>query len=157
MKRTFNKWFVQFALIATCGYFAWDKGIIQTLVAGDRSYIVMVIGIALALMSLWCGQTALQVDKLAPSAPKEKRDALTKKLTIGWFAAEHFMTLGLLGTCIGFCMMLVTSLVTTKDVAVIIGELTVAAGTALYTTLAGIVASLFLQVQLFTIQYKLTK
>ena len=63
----------------------------------------------------------------------------------GWFLSESILKLGLLGTIIGFILMLgpVTE-ITTFDVnsmQEILGEMSSGMGTALYTTLAGIIGS----------------
>ena len=63
----------------------------------------------------------------------------------GWFLSESILKLGLLGTIIGFILMLApVTEITTFDVNTmqeILGKMSVGMGTALYTTLAGILGS----------------
>lgn len=72
---------------------------------------------------------------------------------IGWFAAEIMLKLGLLGTIIGFIMMLGSvSNVTDFDVTTmqkILQLMSAGMSTALYTTLAGLVCSMLAGVQYY--------
>ncbi|MCZ6717951.1 MAG: MotA/TolQ/ExbB proton channel family protein, partial [Gammaproteobacteria bacterium] len=70
---------------------------------------------------------------------------------IGWFIADITLKLGLLGTIIGFILML-GSVAGTSDFDVstmqkILTDMSSGMGTALYTTLAGLVASMLLAAQ----------
>lgn len=65
---------------------------------------------------------------------------------IGWFAADIMIKMGLLGTIIGFILMLSSVADTTEfDVTTmqkILGHMSSGMGTALYTTMAGLVCSM---------------
>lgn len=70
-----------------------------------------------------------------------------------WFLAESFMSLGMIGTMLGFIMMLAQGLsnIDTSDVAAlqaVIGAMAYGMSTALITTLAGLIASLFIKLQI---------
>lgn len=72
---------------------------------------------------------------------------------IQWFTAEACMTIGMIGTVIGFLMMLGDSftnldLEDTSAMRETISSMAVGLSTALITTLNGLVASLFLKVQI---------
>ncbi|RME33725.1 MAG: MotA/TolQ/ExbB proton channel family protein [Gammaproteobacteria bacterium] len=66
----------------------------------------------------------------------------------GWFVVESIIKLGLLGTIVGFIMMLGSvAQTTTLDINAmqkVLQEMSVGMGTALYTTLAGLAASMVL-------------
>ncbi len=70
---------------------------------------------------------------------------------IGWFAADMMLKLGLLGTIVGFIFMLGSvSNISDFDVATmqkVLKHMSNGMGTALYTTLAGLVCSLFASLQ----------
>lgn len=70
---------------------------------------------------------------------------------IGWFASDLMIKLGLLGTVIGFVMML-ASVVNVRDFDVssmqsVLQKMSNGMGTALYTTVAGLICSMLATVQ----------
>jgi hypothetical protein len=70
-----------------------------------------------------------------------------------WFSAESCMTLGMIGTVVGFILMLSTSLAeldpsNTELMKQAISNMSAGMSTALLTTLVGLIASLFLKIQL---------
>lgn len=84
----------------------------------------------------------------------------TKKDTfeIQWFTAEACMTIGMIGTVIGFLMMLGDSFANldiddTSAMRETISSMAVGLSTALITTLNGLVASLFLKVQIGLVEH----
>ena len=148
--KTLTKWFIINATIATSAFFAAYKGLFTVIISSDVSYISVVSMILFVLISGFVGKLAFLVDSY--TLPKEE---LVKQLDIGWFISGHFLNLGLLGTVIGFCYMIGATLDGSKDVGAIISDLKTGAGTALYTTLVGLVCSMLLQGQLYLIQYKI--
>ncbi len=70
---------------------------------------------------------------------------------LGWFLADVMLKLGLLGTIIGFILMLgsvaETSSLDANTMQKILRQMSVGMGTALYTTLAGLLASVTLAAQ----------
>ena len=85
---------------------------------------------------------------------KEARDYIVKRSDVGWFAAEHFFSLGLLGTVFGLCVATATSLNDGSEVSSIVAGLKTGLNTAFYTTICGIVFSLPLQAQLMILKFK---
>ena len=82
-----------------------------------------------------------------------KKNVIEKQIKLLEFFSENFFVLGLLGTIIGFCIMMYQSVGGTvqPDISQIIIALKSGLATAFYTTLVGIVCSLGLQLQLFVI------
>ena len=76
---------------------------------------------------------------------------------IGWFLAETCLALGMLGTVAGFLLMLSTSFsaINVQDTSTLQTALTNMAlgmSTALYTTLVGLVCSIFIKMQLVNLE-----
>ena len=75
---------------------------------------------------------------------------------LGWFSADLMLKLGLIGTVIGFIIMLGSlSDITTFDVTLLQGVLTTMGsgmGVALYTTLSALVTGLFIAIQYFNLE-----
>ncbi len=74
----------------------------------------------------------------------------------GWFCSDVMLKLGLIGTVIGFIIMLGSlSDITTFDVTLLQGVLTTMGsgmGVALYTTLSALVAGVFVAIQYFNLE-----
>jgi len=77
-----------------------------------------------------------------------------------WFIAESCISVGMIGTLIGFMLMLSSSLgnVDPSDVEsmkAVIGDMATGMSTALVTTLSGLVFSLFLKIQITTQEHEM--
>lgn len=142
--KTFTKWVVINSIVATLAVFAAFKGFFSFVINNDASYLSIVMFMLFAGFSIFMGKLSIAVDQ------KKLND---HDLDIGWFASDQFLSLGLLGTVIGFCYMVSSSLVETKELSAIIGELKAGAATAVLTTIVGLVCSMLLQLQLFIIQH----
>ena len=115
------------------------------------------------LLDLFC-RTASDASPKAPRAPVERpatsgnhelievfEARLKKPHDLGWFFADIMIKLGLLGTIVGFVLML-DSVVGVTDFDVntmqnILRQMSSGMGTALYTTFAGLVCSIITAVQ----------
>ena len=143
-------------------YLVHERGLVGVLLSGDRSYLSLVIFAVWAVMSLrwlyllryvqqWRDQLAVPPAAM-PAAQTDQIEAmLARWLNHGWLAADSVLKLGLLGTIIGFILMLspIAGL-SGYDAASLQAALTKMSGgmaVALYTTLAGLVANLLLRVQ----------
>lgn len=154
---TFTKWFLVNALIGTGIFFAEQREAISTIVKNDLSYISILIMTLYVFLSLYIGRLCYLSDKM--STRKEKRlkekEYLTKRADLGWFSAEHFFSLGLLGTIVGLIFATSGSLDSSLPVGEIVSGLKEGLNTAFYTTVCGIIFSLPLQVQLMILKFKL--
>lgn len=153
---TFTKWFLINAVMGTAIFFAEQKEAISTIIKNDLSYISILIMGLYVLVSLYIGRLCYLSDKM--SARKEKRlkekEYLKKRSHLGWFSAEHFFSLGLLGTIIGLIFATRGSLDSSLPVGEIVAGLKEGLNTAFYTTVCGIVFSLPLQIQLMILKFK---
>jgi hypothetical protein len=153
--KTFTKWFLLNAVMATAVFFAETKAAISLMVKGDISHLTIVIMTLYVLVSGMVGRLCYLSDKINKGREKEARRHLSKRAEVGWFAAEHFFSLGLLGTVFGLCVATATSLNEGTEISDIVSGLKIGLNTAFYTTICGIVFSLALQVQLMILRFKL--
>jgi hypothetical protein len=153
--KTFTKWFLLNAVILTAIFFAETKGAISLMVKSDVSYLTIVIMMCFLIVSIFVGKLCYLSDKIKPGRERETRRHLSKRAEVGWFMAEHFFSLGLLGTVIGLCMATSTNLNDQASVNSIVSGLKTGLNTAFYTTICGIVFSLPLQAQLMILRFKL--
>ena len=155
---TFTKWFLLNAVMLTAIFFAETKDAISTMVSNDLSYISIVIMLLYVVVSGFIGRLCYLSDKMSEDNPDKKKketEFLTKRSEIGWFAAEHFFSLGLLGTIIGLVIATKGSLDSSMPTSEIVAGLKEGLNTAFYTTICGIIFSLPLQVQLMILKFKL--
>lgn len=152
---TFTKWFLINAVVLTIAFFAETKGAISMMIKNDVSYLVIVIILLYLIVSALVGRLCYLADKIDKGRMPHDRSQLSKRAEAGWFAAEHFFSLGLLGTVFGLCVATSTSLNEGTEVSDIVSGLKTGLNTAFYTTICGIVFSLPLQVQLMILRFKL--
>jgi hypothetical protein len=138
MSTKFLKWWFAFVVqtIALGIVFYFEGG--QYLYENDKTYIsFFIVGVWL-ITSLSIAWTVWKKQE-------------TKEMQ--WFTADSCMTLGMIGTVTGFIIMLGGSLgeidpSDTQQMKAVIGDMATGMSTALLTTLAGLIASLFLRMQL---------
>ena len=152
---TFTKWFLINAVFTTAAFFAESKGAISVMIKNDVSYLTIVIISLYVIMSCLVGRLCFLSDKIKAGREREARRHLSKRAEVGWFAAEHFFSLGLLGTVFGLCVATSTSLNEGTEVSDIVSGLKTGLNTAFYTTICGIAFSLPLQIQLMVLRFKL--
>ena len=152
---TFTKWFLINAVMVTAIFFAEQKQAISTIVKNDLSHISIVIMSLYLIVSCYVGRLCYLSDKINKNKKEEAKKHLTDRAELGWFAAEHFFSLGLLGTIVGLIFATQGSLDSSLPVNQIVSGLKEGLNTAFYTTVCGIIFSLPLQVQLMILKFKL--
>lgn len=88
---------------------------------------------------------------------KTREDELHDLCKIGWYLAETCLALGMLGTVAGFLLMLGSSfaaidIANHSTLQIALKEMAAGMSTALYTTLIGLVASIYLKSQLVSLE-----
>ncbi len=139
----------------TAVFFAEQKGAISTIIAHDLSYISILIMSLYVVVSGYVGRLCYLADKVDKKKVEHDAVTLSRRSELGWFAAEHFFSLGLLGTIIGLIIATQGSLDGNLPLTEIVAGLKEGLNTAFYTTVCGIVFSLPLQGQLMILRFKL--
>jgi hypothetical protein len=154
---TFTKWFLVNAVMLTAVFLAEQKGAVSTVIKNDISHISILIMILYVTLSAYVGKLSYLADRASGNNVDDidAREGLSRRSEVGWFAAEHFFSLGLLGTVFGLCVATATNLNAEAQVTDIVAGLKVGLNTAFYTTICGITCSLPLQVQLMILRFKL--
>jgi hypothetical protein len=156
MKAIFLRWWLFIILSIVATVFSWQLGFVQEVYSKDATPICVTIFVSYWIMSAWCGIKTWRISSgLGKEDPKKIIDDTGRQQEIGWFVSDQFLTLGLIGTIWGFILM-------APDFAAIdVGKveslksfiITMASGlgTALYTTLIGLICSGLLRVQYFNL------
>ena len=152
---TFTKWFLLNSVILTSVFLAEQKDIISRIIENDLSRISILIISLYVIVSGYIGRLCYLADKINEKKEEEAKDFLKKRAQVGWFAAEHFFSLGLLGTIIGLVIATEGNLDSSLQTSQIVAGLKEGLNTAFYTTVCGIVFILPLQVQLMILKFKL--
>jgi hypothetical protein len=116
---------------------------------------VDVTRISFIIISVWLVTTAFA----ARCHFTENAQTVKNFLPIGWFLAEACLALGMIGTVAGFLIMLVSAFgnIDVSDTASLqtaLSDMALGMGTALYTTLVGLVSSLFIKSQLVNLEHQ---
>ena len=145
------KWWLIFclALLATgvSGYFDLHN----TLYVADTTKLSFLILGLCFITSIWIGRKTYHVGV---------KDDYDQSTDVGWFVSESCLALGMIGTVIGFLLMLGTAfsdldVTSSEALQTALASMAVGMSTALYTTLIGLVCSLIIKVQLMNLEVAL--
>lgn len=163
--KLFLRWWLFVTIALVGGIFGYKWGIFHEIYNQDVTKISFLIFTILGFMSLWCG---IKTFRLSRMPKKIKSDSeyyyFSKKLEdladIGWFSSDLCLTLGMIGTVVGFIFMLgngfanldIGNVQSIQEALVQIG---LGMSTALYTTLVGMISSVILKIQYFNLTHGL--
>jgi hypothetical protein len=131
-------------IISVAAYF----GIFSSLWQSDAtklSFLIIILwAIGTVMTGIWHTYTDL--------------NAIQQKAKVGWYIAETCLAIGMIGTVAGFLIMLGSAfgnidVSDTSSLQHALADMATGMSTALYTTLSGLVASLFLKSQLVNLEH----
>jgi hypothetical protein len=164
-RRAFLRWLVvatfsgaALAALAATGFarMVWEK---------DSSYISALTTLFYFVVTgfmghaTWVASRAVPIHWMSRTADllpaKAEMSEMREREEVGWFCSELCLALGMLGTIIGFCMML-TGFETldvrqAASIQGLLSDLGKSMGTALYTTLVGLSCGSALKIQCFNL------
>jgi hypothetical protein len=108
--------------------------------------------ISFAIISIWVATTICVAQCHRPTCQYKE-----KFIPVGWFLAETCLALGMIGTVAGFLIMMISAfgeidISNAESMQMALSSLALGMGTALYTTLVGLVSSLFIKTQLINLE-----
>lgn len=145
MSRTFLRYWLIMSVSVLGAFFAYTEGIFIMLSEADATKISFVILAIYALYSVVIGYVSY------------RRKDVETYLSVGWFISETMLALGMIGTVLGFILMLGGSMAeldindATKTTEVL-GKMAAGMSTALYTTAVGLICSTLLKVKLVNLE-----
>ena len=147
---TFLRWWLSFALMAF-GMWSLDYwGMFAIINDGDVTKLSFIILAFFVFFSCYMGYETFRTCIL--NKPSERR------MDLGWFVSDQLLTIGMIGTVIGFIYMLATTFadidptkINTLKYALV--NMSLGMSTALYTTASGLICSLLLKIQLANLSY----
>lgn len=145
----FWKWWTSIViLVLSISYVQYTLDIIQFIYENDPTRITIIIAVIFLLTTCRIGFLSWRNQFSDPDIYKEnKQDDLL------WFSSDVVMSIGMVGTLIGFLIVLTTTFTnidTTSAAAMkeVIGTLASGMGIALMTSLMGLIASIILKLQM---------
>jgi hypothetical protein len=148
---SFWKWWTSFIMVVVITVIAQVRfGIFEFVMLNDPTYITSVVVFIALITTLMIGYKAYKLQfKNILSTPAQ--------LEPYWFTADAVMSVGMVGTLIGFLMVLTSAFAdidTSSQEAMkeVIGELAAGMGVALLTSLAGLISSILLKSQLVMLE-----
>jgi hypothetical protein len=141
----FLRWWLLFCTSCAAMYTAYIFGFVDALIEKDITRISFGIIIVFLMSSLFTGWITYKSSK--------SKQSQQPNINIVWFITELLLAMGMIGTVIGFIMMLGNSFESlnisdTASVKTALTDMAIGMSTALYTTLVGMTCSQMLKVQL---------
>ncbi len=145
-------------LVLFGAYLLFDRGLLGLVLEGDKSRLSWLIIAIWAVMTArwlyllrWVQTQSDAPDAFAAAPEAEQEAVMARWLNHGWFTADALLKIGLLGTIIGFILMLspIASLASFDPASLqkALGEMSGGMAVALYTTLSGLIANIVLRFQ----------
>jgi hypothetical protein len=155
------RWWLLFMLINLGTIVMFLTGMIDKISEVDFTKLSFVIYLLCYIFTVRNGILIYKSGKKPPTTEEEVNEYCQKN-EVGWFASDMFLTLGMIGTVIGFIFMLSTSFadISTANVVTLkaaLSKMSMGMSTALFTTAAGLICGLILKIQLFDFQQYLDK
>jgi len=146
----FWKWWTSIVLVGASVFAgSYYLNIVSFVLENDPTYITVGIAALFVITTLWIGTLSWRV---------QNGTKLSENNTMPtWFIADAVMSIGMVGTLLGFLIVLTSAFqnVDTSDTQAmqdVIGQLASGMGTALLTSLMGLVSSVILKFQLVMLE-----
>ena len=159
----FLKWWLFMSAVMASSVLLAGLGLLGTLWEKDATKLSFVLLGLFAVMSGWCGYKTWRLSVFIDSNKTEPYliEKIEHLMEVGWFTSDLCLSIGMMGTVIGFIMMLGGfANIDINDMATVQGlikGLGVGMSTALYTTLTGLICSALLKIQYFNLSQAIDK
>ena len=159
--KLFLRWWLFISILSTALVYSFNGGVFHELWDVDFTKISFFIIGLFTLSSIFCGRIAWRLSSYLEQKGYDVGlvKGIERDIDAGWFVSDLFFTIGMVGTVIGFIVMLsgfdsidFSNPDTTKQM---ISSLGAGMSTALYTTLTGLICSILLKIQCFMLNYEI--
>lgn len=141
-KRLFLQWALFVSLVAIFAFIVMFLGWSGYVFKGDSTHITLVTLGVFVYTTAWCGRLAWRLSN------GEDPALIGHSLASGWFASSVCVTLGLLGTVIGYYLMMQNATGTGDDAAEqLVYQIRSGMGTVLINTVVGGLCGLLIEIQ----------
>jgi hypothetical protein len=146
----FLRWWLILWLSIAAALAAGAFGFYPYLWRSDATFLSWASLAVYAVMTAFIGQ-------LTHRARRGFLQKVTQHLPLCWFTANTLLSIGMVGTLVGFLLLLqsLAGVGPSPDMQKVLGHMTVGFSTAGLTTIVGLVCSMLLKLQLINLQYLL--
>lgn len=151
--KAFLRWWLLTVLVLLSTVLCITGGVFSSIWENDITKLSFVILFLFYIQTTLCGRLTWSLDSCRHNSFKFSE--IKEKTELGWFMSDLFLSIGMIGTVIGFISMLsgfssldVDNAETVQDLIKQLGQ---GMSTALYTTLVGLVCSVLLKIQYFNL------
>lgn len=145
----FLRWWLMVLLLLAASGLCFYQGIFASIWNSDITKLSFVIMFLFLMQTGICGANTFR-------AKDSGLISMDSRIESGWFMSDLFLSIGMIGTVIGFISMLAgfssLNIEDTQAVQGLISDLGFGMSTALYTTLVGLVSSILLKIQYFNLE-----
>jgi hypothetical protein len=151
--RLWLRWWVMFLVLCVATYVLWSENLFTSVWKIDWTKICFIIFGIFTISTLYTGRLSFAISKYNG---KVDFAWAGRRMKVLWYIADQLLSIGMIGTVIGFIAML-NSLFTTSSfnpsmIPAIISSMTSGMSVALYTTASGLICSLLLKTQLIDLE-----
>lgn len=142
----FNVWLISLISLLGAYYFMYEAGLLQSISDKDATPISIIMMSSLPIVHLYLGYIVFNYTFLSETLT-------SKSIDIGFEISEHMLAAGMMGTIIGFIIMTTSftgiDFSNVENVSKLFDIATAGMSTALYTTLVGLVCSMWVRTSFF--------
>lgn len=163
----FLKWWLFICIVFIATMFGYAEGVFRQVYEADFTKLSVVLVALFAYMSVWCGVKTWQLSQFLDTydPDKENNPVIVERIEhlteVGWFVSDLCLSIGMIGTVVGFIMMLggffTVDFSDTATLQNLIKDLGSGMSVALYTTLVGLVCSALLKIQYFNLNQGISR
>jgi hypothetical protein len=163
----FLKWWLFISIVLIATIFGYRGGVFRQVYESDFTKLSVVLVALFVYMSVWCGHKTWQLSKFLDTYDPEKEnnpiivERIEHLTEVGWFVSDLCLSVGMIGTVIGFIMMLggffTVDFSDTATLQNLIKDLGAGMSVALYTTLTGLICSALLKIQYFNLNQGISR
>lgn len=157
----FLRWYLFFSLICISSVFCHYLGGFEEIYLKDSSKLSFLILGIFYFMSIWCGIKTYALSKILKQKDKDTEEIqeIERLSEIGWFCSEFLLTLGMIGTVLGFILMLgefgKVDAGNVGSIQKLLSGMSFGMSMALFTTIVGLVCGSLLKIQYFNLAQSL--
>ena len=153
----FLRWWLFITGVVAAMIYMATQGLFVTVWQNDATKLSFLLLGLFTIMSAWCGYKTWTLSKFIDEGQDEPHliDRIERLMEVGWFTSDLCLTIGMVGTVVGFIMMLsgfaTVNIAEVQTVQLLIKKLGTGMSTSLYTTLAGLICGALLKIQYFNL------
>jgi hypothetical protein len=163
----FLKWWLFICIVFIAAMFGYAEGVFRQVYEADFTKLSVVLVALFTYMSIWCGVKTWQLSQFLDTydPDKENNSVIVERIEhlteVGWFVSDLCLSIGMIGTVVGFIMMLggffTVDFSDTATLQNLIKDLGAGMSVALYTTLVGLICSSLLKIQYFNLNQGISR